>query len=87
MESLKVLNETCIKGIFGKESISKEVKKISKLQWEHFKEMIPKAVQQLWVDGLKSEEYCVKLCGAGGGGYFLLFADEEINIPNTKKIF
>jgi mevalonate kinase len=38
--------------------------------------MIPKNFQTIWRDGLISEEYYLKLCGAGGGGFLLGMASD-----------
>jgi len=44
---------------------------ISKFQYQYFREMIPDSIQELWLKGLNSNDYLLKLCGAGGGGYLL----------------
>lgn len=44
---------------------------ISKLQSDHFQEMIPEAFRILWKEGLNSDNFKLKLCGAGGGGFIL----------------
>ncbi len=44
---------------------------LSRLQYEHFSPMIPKLYQQLWLQGLDTTDFALKLCGSGGGGYFL----------------
>ncbi|MBY0516698.1 MAG: hypothetical protein K2P81_07315 [Bacteriovoracaceae bacterium] len=51
---------------------------ISKLQLESFKEMIPASVQEVWIKGLESRDYALKLCGAGGGGYFIAYRLKNI---------
>jgi mevalonate kinase len=43
---------------------------ISSFQATHFKEMIPAIVQDHW----SGQDYDLKLCGAGGGGFFLGFS-------------
>jgi len=35
--------------------------------------MIPKGFHDLWKQGLESEEYFLKLCGSGGGGFVMGF--------------
>ena len=47
-------------------------------------EMIPKLFQKLWKDGLESNDYYLKLCGAGGGGFILGLTRD---IENAKKHF
>jgi mevalonate kinase len=44
---------------------------ISRFQYEFFKHVIPQNIKDYWLHGLNSETYALKLCGAGGGGYFL----------------
>ena len=54
------------------------VKKLSKVVLENFKPMIPKQFHALWKKGIDSNDYYLKLCGSGGGGYILGFtADFE----------
>lgn len=60
------------KALFG------NVKKLSKVVLENFKPMIPKQFHTLWKKGIDSNDYYLKLCGSGGGGYILGFtADYE----------
>ncbi|MFP5459114.1 MAG: mevalonate kinase [Bacteriovoracia bacterium] len=44
---------------------------LSELELSAFREMIPAAVREVWEAGLRSNEFALKLCGAGGGGFFL----------------
>jgi mevalonate kinase len=57
---------------------------LSKFQLEHFSEMIPHNIQPLWEEGLKNNLYTLKLCGSGGGGFFLGFTR---NYSQTKAYF
>lgn len=59
-----------IKGLF------KNTKSLSKVVLGHFKPMIPAQFQQLWKQGIQSNDYYLKLCGSGGGGYFLGFTED-----------
>ena len=52
--------------------------KLSQLQKVYFKEMIPDSIYKLWEKGLATHQYCLKILGAGGGGFFLVFAREEM---------
>ena len=60
-----------------KTQFNENFKKISLLQFNFFEKMIPHHVKKFWLDGLKSESYYMKLCGAGGGGFFLVFTTDE----------
>jgi len=44
---------------------------ISLFQYRYFEEMIPNDFRQMWLDGLASDHFKLKLCGAGGGGFIL----------------
>ncbi len=47
------------------------MEELSRLQWDVFQEMIPAPLRELWEQGLDERRFALKLCGAGGGGYFL----------------
>ena len=38
--------------------------------------MIPQNFNEIWKIGLESEDYFLKLCGSGGGGYLIGFAQD-----------
>ncbi len=38
--------------------------------------MIPKQFHELWKKGLETNDYYLKLCGSGGGGYILGFTED-----------
>lgn len=59
-------------------SLFKNTKQLSKVVLNHFKPMIPKQFHELWKNGIETNEYYLKLCGSGGGGYILGFT-EDIN--------
>ncbi len=61
-----------VKSLFG------NVKQLSKTVLSNFKPMIPAKFHELWQNGLESNDYYLKLCGSGGGGYILGFT-EDIN--------
>ena len=57
-------------------SLFNNTKKLSKVVLSHFKPMIPKQFHELWQKGLETNEYYLKLCGSGGGGYILGFTED-----------
>jgi len=59
-----------IKSLFG------NTKKLSKVVLNHFKPMIPQQFHELWKKGIETNEYYLKLCGSGGGGYILGFTED-----------
>lgn len=65
-----------IKSLFG------NLKQLSHVVLDHFKPMIPKEFHKLWRHGIDTNEYYLKLCGSGGGGYILGFTQD---INKAKK--
>tara|TARA_R110002096_G_C14631982_1_gene724989 strand:+ start:423 stop:1352 length:930 start_codon:yes stop_codon:yes gene_type:complete len=63
-------------------SLFKNTKQLSKVVLNHFKPMIPQQFHQLWKNGIKTNDYYLKLCGSGGGGYILGFTED---IEKAKK--
>ena len=63
-------------------SLFSHTKKLSQLVLNNFKPMIPEQFHSLWKKGLETNDYYLKLCGSGGGGYILGFTE---NFENAKK--
>jgi mevalonate kinase len=59
-----------VKSLFG------NLKQLSHVVLDHFKPMIPKEFHKLWKQGIDSNDYYLKLCGSGGGGYILGFTQD-----------
>lgn len=57
-------------------SLFNNTKHLSKVVLNHFKPMIPKQFHKLWKKGIETNEYYLKLCGSGGGGYILGFTED-----------
>ncbi|GAA3636185.1 mevalonate kinase [Flavivirga jejuensis] len=57
-------------------SLFKNTKSLSKVVLNHFKPMIPQQFHELWKKGIETNEYYLKLCGSGGGGYILGFTED-----------
>jgi len=57
-------------------SLFSNTKKLSKVVLNHFKPMIPQQFHELWKNGIETNEYYLKLCGSGGGGYILGFTED-----------
>ena len=58
--------------------LSQLFKQLSKLQLKHFDVLIPESIKDVWKQGLDSDEYYMKLCGAGGGGYMLVLRNDRL---------
>ena len=65
------------------DSLKKNMKKLSKFTYDNFKAMIPKQFDSIWIKGLKTNDYFLKLCGSGGGGFILGFS---LNLVKSKEI-
>ena len=63
-------------------SLFKNTKQLSKVVLNNFKPMIPKQFHELWKKGIDTNDYYLKLCGSGGGGYILGFTE---NIDRAKE--
>ena len=59
-----------VKSLFG------NIKKLSHVVLDHFKPMIPAKFHNLWKRGIETNDYYLKLCGSGGGGYILGFTQD-----------
>ncbi len=57
-------------------SLFSNIKELSNLALCHFSPMIPSEFHKLWKKGIESNDYFLKLCGSGGGGYILGFAPD-----------
>ena len=49
---------------------SDSIKSLSKFTNENMNDMIPESIDKIWKSGLKSNDYYMKFCGSGGGGFF-----------------
>lgn len=54
----------------------KNLKSLSKFLLAHLKPMIPNPFIDIWKLGIDSGTYYLKLCGSGGGGFLLGFAED-----------
>ena len=68
-----------VKSLFG------NVKSLSKLVLKNFKPMIPSAFHKVWEKGIQTNDYYLKLCGSGGGGYILGFTEDYQKAKNSLK--
>ncbi len=81
LSAVKELAEQNQKGMTAlldddKKELMRSMKRISQLQYDHFSEMIPDAFRTIWLEGLNHNNYFLKLCGAGGGGMIMGWAED-----------
>ena len=84
-EHLVPLNNGAIHNYIFNESIWQNFVQISKWQLANMLEFIPAEIQKLWREGLDSGDFALKLCGAGGGGFFLGLRKEHIQLDLDKS--
>lgn len=75
--------EDFLKGDF--KSLFLNTKKLSRVALNHFKPMIPQQFHELWKKGLETNDYYLKLCGSGGGGYILGFTEDIEKAKQSLK--
>jgi hypothetical protein len=51
----------------------------------YFSPMIPKLFEDIWEEGMKSNFYHLKLCGAGGGGFMLGHCQDFFELHESLK--
>ncbi|MBQ0116632.1 MAG: mevalonate kinase [Flavobacterium sp.] len=66
--------DSFLKGNF--KQVFDNTKQLSKIALSHFKPMIPESFHQVWQKGIDTNDYYLKLCGSGGGGYILGFTED-----------
>ena len=59
------------------EETYQKIAKLSALHLENFKDLILEKHIAVWKKGLKNNEFYLKICGAGGGGFMLGFCKDK----------
>lgn len=75
--------DACVENFLGGDmkSLFENTKKLSKVVLHNFKPMIPEHFHTIWQKGIDTNDYYLKLCGSGGGGYILGFTE---NLDRAK---
>ncbi|MDX2134307.1 MAG: hypothetical protein SFV52_05960 [Saprospiraceae bacterium] len=63
------------------------VKRISEIQFSLMRYAIPDNVENIWKKTLTEENFSLKLCGAGGGGFLLGFARTQAAVLELAGTF
>ena len=86
LKALQSWNTKAIDSLIDKKhpALEEAVEKISVLQWKNFQPMIHSSVAHAWEEGLDTGDYFLKLCGSGGGGYYLGYCVK--GYPQGQKI-
>lgn len=75
--------ESFLKG--DMKSLFSNTKQLSKVVFNNFKPMIPEQFHQVWEKGIETNDYYLKLCGSGGGGYILGFTPDYEKAKEALK--
>lgn len=77
-QEFKKYNDACIQAFLKRDikPLFSNLKELSSLLLKNFSPMIPTFFHKLWKEGIDSNAYYLKLCGSGGGGYFLGFTQD-----------
>jgi mevalonate kinase len=72
------LTNNCINAMLKGDmpSFFSNLKDLSVYQYEFLSRMIPDSLKGVWENGMESNDYSMKLCGSGGGGYLLGFTED-----------
>jgi len=68
-----------VKSLFG------NLKQLSSTAYRNFTPMIPVHMRNVWKKGIETDDYYLKLCGSGGGGYILGFAEDFDKVKEQLK--
>lgn len=79
--------DACVENFLGGDlkSLLSNTKKLSKVVLNHFKPMIPETFHGIWQHGIDTNDYYLKLCGSGGGGYILGFTEDFEKAKQSLK--
>ncbi|MBO6516311.1 MAG: mevalonate kinase [Bacteroidia bacterium] len=77
-QEFKKYNDACIQAFLKRDikPLFSNLKMLSSLLLKNFSPMIPTVFHKLWKEGIETNAYYLKLCGSGGGGYFLGFTED-----------
>jgi len=79
--------DACVENFLGGDlkSLFSNTKKLSKVVLSNFKPMIPEQFHGIWQKGIDTNDYYLKLCGSGGGGYILGFTEDLEKAKQSLK--
>jgi len=87
VHEMKEVNNSIINDLVLKQGTSfSNIKHLSQLQFDAFKELIPPTIRLLWKNTFNKSNVSMKLCGAGGGGCFLYLSNKPLTNKKVKEL-
>ena len=78
LKDLETLNQKLIGSFIGSDHEMPNIMPLfSELQFNIFHDNIDASTREIWQQGLDTGDYYMKLCGAGGGGMYLVYSGKE----------
>lgn len=79
--------DACVENFLGGDlkSLFSNTKQLSRVVLNNFKPMIPEKFHAIWQNGIETNDYYLKLCGSGGGGYILGFTQDLEKAQESLK--
>ncbi len=86
-EQFIAASNICIDSFLRRNSheLIKHIKTLSKITLDMFDFLIPESFESLWEKGIKTDNYYLKLCGSGGGGFILGCTDDWNKLKALEK--
>jgi len=75
------LNNQIIQSIVGDASKLdfEKLNQLSHMQYEYMDYMLVDSVNKVWEESLSNDEVAIKICGAGGGGFYLVLSQSPLD--------
>lgn len=85
-QELVSINDLLIEALLNQQSIKPFFRSLSQFHLDHMSPMILEELMSLWKQGLDSEDFLMKICGAGGGGYYIVYSENK-NLADRLKAY
>lgn len=82
-QSLIDLTNKCVDNIASGVDVRDTLTLLSDFQLRCMHSLIPPHLHQLWKEGITSGSYCLKICGAGGGGFLVGITSKPDYVRDT----
>lgn len=86
-DELTPVSNDCIFNLISnqKNEFYKNLKYLSDIQMKYLSPMVPASVHNIWEEGIKTDDFYLKLCGSGGGGFILGFTQDLQKTQNIME--